>query len=416
MKKYAVCIVILAIVMALSADKFLNNKKKMNDNEDVGTTTSVINAEPSEIPYRPLNFARQKSMWFTYMDYSTILKNKSEDEFKNQISERFKKAATLGINTVYVQVRSFCDAYYRSELFPMGKSYTDASYDPLQIMVSQAHSLGMSFHAWINPLRCVQCDEMGTLDKKYEFVKWYFSDEKKYFSEVDGRLYFNPAYSQVHKYICDGIKEIIDNYNVDGIHIDDYFYPDTSESFDKEAFEQSGSTDLSGWRRDNINLMVSSMYRTIKSANSNVMFGISPQGSRKTNFEKQYADTDKWINEEGYCDYIVPQLYYGFNNETCPFEKTKDEWASLKTGNVKLIAGLCTYKAGAKDEFAGKGINEWIDDQGITLRQTEMCTQDPDIDGVAIYSFSATFEDGISSEIMLGGQIQEIREVLEDYR
>ncbi len=414
MKKYVICIAIMAVAVFFLSDKFVKKEDQVRHESEL--KTYVINATPSEIPYEPLNFGRQKSMWFTYMDYSSILMDKSEDEFRNEISERFKKASTLGINTVYVQVRSFCDAYYSSELFPKGKYYTDTSYDPLEIMLSQAHALGMSFHAWINPLRCCKTDEVENLDGKYEFVKWYSSEEnKKYISVVNDRLYLNPAYDDVRRYICDGIKEIIEKYNVDGIHIDDYFYPDTAESFDKEAFVQSGNSDLAEWRRSNINMMVSSMYRTIKSVNSHVLFGISPQGNRKINFENQYADTDKWISEGGYCDYIVPQLYYGYDNESCPFEKIVDEWVSVKSDKVKLIAGLCTYKLGSEDKWAGKGINEWIDNNDITFRQTRDCAADPDIDGVAIYSFSSTFEDEISSDIMLNGQVQEIREVLEEY-
>lgn len=360
--------------------------------------------------YRPLNFRYQKAMWFTSMDYAEIMKDRSEEEFSEEIGKRFENAALAGMNTVYVQVRAFCDAYYPSDIFPAGKYYTDTSYDPLEIMVRTAHSYGLSFHAWINPLRCVNADEIGSVDKKYGFSELY---SKGVLSESDGRLWLDPSREETYELVCDGVKELVEKYRVDGIHIDDYFYPTADAEFDRDKFEASGESDLSLWRRKNTSTLVSRIYRAVKSENSEVLFGISPQGSIHQNMDVQFADVEKWTCSEGYCDYIVPQVYYGYENNECPFKETVENWKrNMKTESVSLVIGLCTYKYGTLDKWAGAGADEWTANNDITSRQTSDIINDKDIDGVAFYSYSSTFEDEVSSGVMLSGEIQKIHELL----
>jgi len=114
---------------------------------------------------------------------------------------------------------------------------------------------------------------------------------------------------------------------------------------------------------------------------------ISPSGNIEYNYEFLYADVKTWLQEEGYCDWIIPQIYFGFENETNPFEKCAEQWYELKTNDrVKLIAGLALYKANEKDEFAGSGINEWTENDDIIKRETEFCKQ-LGYDGVSLYSY-----------------------------
>lgn len=412
MKKILFLTAFLALLLYVTGIHVPEKKKTVREDRDMNSET--VNALPSELQYMPLNYSYQRAMWFTYMDYAQILDGKSEEEFRSEVFRRFRTAAQFGVNTVYVQVRAFCDAYYRSELFPNGRYYTDADFDPLEIMISEAHSLGMSFHAWINPLRSVSSDEIKNISSDYRFSDWYseMKKGKNIVAEINGRIWLDPAYDEVHKYICDGIAEIIENYQTDGIHIDDYFYPDTSSDFDRNEFLNSGYSNIDQWRRDNISRLVSEMYRTVKTSNSRVLFGISPQGNQETDLSSQYADVIKWMSEPGYCDYIVPQLYYGFENETCPFSETLEKWSSACTsGGVKLVAGLCTYKIGSEDRWAGRGADEWINDPDIILKQTSECLDDTAVGGIAFYSYSSTFEDKVSSDIMTMGKVQEIREL-----
>ena len=298
----------------------------------------------------------------------------------------------MGINTVYVHVRSHGDSYYKSSIFPKGKYY-NSDFDPLQVMVDVAHEKGLSIHAWINPMRCMDTQLMESQSDDYILKKWSLEYNGTYINECDGYWYLNPYYDEVRKLICDGIAEIVNNYNVDGVNIDDYFYPTTDETFDRPCFADSNQSDLLQFRRDNVSKMVKDMYNTIKSINSTVEFGISPQGNIDKNYDEQCADVSLWTSTEGYCDYIAPQIYYGFNNSTCPYIDTLNTWADLnKNSKVKLIIGLGTYKIGLEDTWAGSGSNEWIDDDNIIGCQIDYAFNNPDVDGIAIYSYSSTFE------------------------
>lgn len=391
---------------AETAEYSINNDMTLNEQTleqlRVISTTETVNEPSADIAgnsdNQPINYEHPIGIWYTYMNYTNILKGKSENEFTNSVIENFKKISELGINTLYVQVRGFCDSYYKSEIYPRADCY-DGDYDPLEIMVNEGHKLDLSVHAWINPLRCQTEEQIKQLNSDYMIKKWYSDSEKNgtYIVRSADNFYFNPAYPEVISCITEGVSEIIENYAVDGIHIDDYFYPAVDESFDAEAFSRSGSNNLSQWRRDNINNMVKSIYDTVKAKNKNLVFGISPQGNISANLNVLYADVEKWASEPGYCDYIIPQLYYGFKNESCPFKETVNQWKSINTcDEVRLIAGLCTYKIGNTDKWAGSGKDEWSENRNIVSEQIAFCIENS-ID-FALYSFESTFSDDIEKE------------------
>ena len=183
--------------------------------------------------------------------------------------------------------------------------------------------------------------------------------------------------------ISDGVSEIVRNYNVDGVHIDDYFYPTTDENFDIEAFETSRAVSVSDFRLENINMLVSQMYQTVKKENPKVLFGISPQGNIANNYTQLFADVEKWASQTGYCDYIVPQIYYGFENEYQPFVKVLQDWDSMTCKEVKLIVGLAYYKINEDSEFS--------QNTGIISRQIEHVYGCENTDGVALYNYKNIF-------------------------
>ncbi len=360
-----------------------------------------ISTEATNLQYIPLNFERQKAVWFTMADHEKMLDNKSEAEFTDDIENLMEKIKNTGFNTIYVHIRPYNDAYYESEIFPPAASYT-GDFDSFKIIIEKAHNLNISVHGWINPLRCQKDSELKSLDSKYKIKKWYDDKEKNgsYICMVENRWYLNPAYEEVRQYISDGVREIVENYDVDGIHIDDYFYPTEKEDFDKSAFEQSGQTDLQQWRINNINLMVKEIYDTIKDANPKILFGISPQGNMNIDYSSLYADVKRWSSEEGYCDYIVPQIYYGFKNENMPFEQTVYDWQSENTcEKVDLIIGVCTYKIGREDPWAGSGKDEWQKDKNIPSRQAEFVLNNSC--GIAVYSIETLFDEKNKEELTL---------------
>lgn len=362
--------------------------------------TAVAGVTDINMNYSTVNFSEQKGFWISYLEYMSILKNKSESSFKKSVEKYFDNISALGFNTVYVHVRAFGDAYYDSSLFPSGEQFdgtigTENSFDALRVMIDCAHARGLSIHAWVNPMRLMTAAQMQGIDSSYQIKKWYTKNKGTYVVESGGRLYLNPAYSEVTDLIADGISEIVLNYDVDGIQIDDYFYPTTAASFDKTAYSASGtSLSLSGWRLSNVNKMVKKLYSAVHGVNDTVMFGISPQGILENNYNELYADVKTWCAENGYCDYILPQVYFGFENAAYPYDRVINEWSGMVTNrNVKLVIGLAAYKIGAADNYAGAGgRNEWLNNSDILARQMTSAQKLPNYGGVALYRYGSVFE------------------------
>ena len=379
-------LLILLFAPCLFSCGMLNSSSGLNESE---APTAYIQEEEQlwldSVPQSNyINFKNQIGRWYPYMQYENYMTGKTADEFRQSVREMFTSAANEGVNTVYLHVHPNGDAYYNSKLFPKG-SLLDGDYDPLAIMTEEAHKLGLSVHAWINPLRLQTIEQMNSVPESYITKQWVTSGVP-YVKEVSGRWYLDPAYNEVTQLISDCVKEILDNYAVDGVHIDDYFYPTTDPEFDRAAFEASGSDDLSKWRMDNCTRFVKAIYDTVKAKDKELVFGISPQGSISGNYSNQFADVKLWAGENGYCDYIVPQIYYGFKNTCCPFEATLAEWESIRgDSEVAIIVGLAGYKTGKEDKWAGAaGENEWIDDPDIIEKQIEAVKKSK-ANGYAIY-------------------------------
>lgn len=386
------------------------------------STTAETSAQPAfavtQNSYTALNYKKQKGIWFSYLEYSSILMNKSASEFRTNIGKCFDNVKSLDFNTVYVQVRAFGDAYYDSELFPTGDRLSGtigakADFDPLQIMIEEAHSRGLSVHAWINPMRLMTDSQMQTLSDSYTVKKWYNDPSKngKYIVKWNDRWYLNPAYDGVKQLISDGITEIAANYNVDGIQIDDYFYPTTDSSFDSAAYKASGTEkSLAKWRTDSVNSMVKAMCKAVHSTNPTAVFGISPQGSVDNNVNDLYADVKTWCRSAEYCDYILPQIYYGFENSALPYADTIALWSEMtSSGNVKLVIGLAGYKIGIVDNYAGSGKNEWINNSDMLSRQIDLAEKLDNYGGVAIFRYGSLFDPDPSAAKQVNAELENIK-------
>lgn len=315
-------------------------------------------------------------VWLTYAELSVKGKGYTEESYREYISSLFESFKEKGITDVFVHVRPFGDALYSSELFETseyasGKRGKKAEFDILEICTGEGRKRNLKIHAWINPYRV-----MSTYKENYLtdgiIRKWYTEDENTV-CRVSGGLYLNPASDKVQKLIVDGIREILLNYDVDGIHFDDYFYPPSAGNFDKTDYEiykkNGGKLSVSDFRRENVNNLLSLSYSTVKSFGKEKVFSVSPSGDIDKNYNELYADVALWC-KGSFCDMIIPQLYYGFQNETKPFQKELDRWLALcKNSDVKLSVGLALYKVGKEDEFAGKGKDEWFSDDTVIERQ-----------------------------------------------
>ena len=334
--------------------------------------------------YIPLNYTNQAALWIPYMRFADIMRGKSEEEYRSELSSLLSEAAEQGINTVYFHVHPNGDAYYNSELFPRG-TYWDGNYDPLAVALEEAHSRGISLHAWLNPLRLQTEEQMNALPDSFITKQWTDSGNG-YVQLIGGRWYLVPVYEEVRQLVSSTAEEILTQYKVDGIHIDDYFYPTQEPSFDAEAFAASGASDLAEWRRENVTAMVKSLRDTVRKHGSRLKFGISPQGNTSADRDRLYADVELWSSDTTYADYIVPQIYFGFENETCPFEPTLRRWEKLTADSgVSLIVGLAEYKLGKEDIWAGdSGRDEWVTSPDILERQVEL-VKTSTADGYAFY-------------------------------
>ena len=355
----------------------------IQDSRQLYITETTTAAKESQ--YKPINYTGQAAVWLPYTLFGDIMQGKTADEFRSNIANRLDEEQSKGMNTVYFHVHPFGDAYYNSDIFPKG-SYLTSDFDPLAIVLEEAHARKISVHAWINPLRCQTTEEMSSLPDDFIVKKWYSDPACRNAVEVNGRVYLNPASEDAVGLIADCANEIISRYDVDGLHIDDYFYPTTDPEFDRIEFEASGAADLTQWRLDNSSRFVKALYDTVKSKDSRLVFGISPQGNINSDMTSQYADVKKWTAQEGYCDYIAPQLYFGFLNTSCPFDRTLQEWENLTANSsVSLIAGLAPYKLGREDKWAGAGGElEWIECPDMIDRQLEV-VRNSTADGFALY-------------------------------
>ena len=303
-----------------------------------------------------------RAVFISYIEYMKYFDEKSDLGVKKEIDTMIRNVKESGLNTIILQVRPFSDAIYPSRIFPL--SYTVAKteggkrdFDILDYFIEQAHKHNLKLHAWINPYRIRNTTDISEISEENPCFKWLNTNKVKV---IEGKgIYYNPADSDVMDLIVEGVKEIVANYSVDGIIFDDYFYPD--ESIDLENYEEIKNTiSLEDYRLSNTNTLVKMVYDAIKKENDEVLFGISPDGNIANNYEIHYADIKKWLKEDGYIDYIMPQIYYGFYHEAKPFIETLNEWESLIQNDVLIAPALALYKAGEVDQYAKSGSNEWI--------------------------------------------------------
>jgi len=253
----------------------------------------------------------QRAVWISYLDYAG-LKDKSQAEFTANINAMYDKAKSENMNTVIVQVRAFNDAIYPSAYFGWCSYITSnpagPGYDPLAIMIEAAHSKGLRFEAWINPYR------------------------------INTTTILNPGSVDTIYLIVNGVEEIVRNYNVDGIHFDDYFY----KGYPEVSVEQ---------KKANVNEMIRIVYWKIKTIKPEVEFGISPQGNID-NCRAAGADVDTWLSNSGYIDYIMPQIYwtdnYGSGGGTTMYSNRLAQWKALNKNGIKMYVGLALYQAADK--------------------------------------------------------------------
>lgn len=272
----------------------------------------------------------------------------------------------MGLNAVFVQVRPAADALYPSALVPWSKALTgvqgqDPGYDPLAFMIGETHRRGMEFHAWFNPFRAHTSTNTDELDARH-----VAKVHPEWIVKAGNQLYINPGIPAARQHIIDAILEVVRRYDIDGVHLDDYFYPtggfaddDTFRMYNDKKFRDKGD-----WRRDNINAFIRDLGAAVKRVKPKVSFGVSPFGVWRnkaddptgsdtragvTAYDDMYADVRTWIRQE-WIDYVAPQIYWSRSHTAVNYDKLVDWWVREVRGTrVMLYIGHAPYKLGTKE-------------------------------------------------------------------
>lgn len=322
------------------------------------------------------------------------------DSQKAEFIRQLEMHKANGMNAVVVQVRPAADAFYPSPYEPWSQWLTGVQgkppfpfYDPLQFMIDESHKRGFEFHAWCNPYRAdfkIGASSIAPNHVTRIHPEWFitYGDKK----------YFDPGSKEVQRYVTTVITDLVKRYNIDAVHMDDYFYPYRiagKEFQDNKNYVRYGKgMNKEDWRRSNVDSIIKALAKSMKAAKPNMKFGISPFGvwrnkdkdpegsntkAGQTNYDDLYADILLWL-KEGWIDYVAPQLYWEFGHAAAPYEVLIDWWSKHTYGKQCYI-GLGIYRAGSN--------TAWKDPTQLP-KQIELLRNTPNIQG-AIYFSSKTF-------------------------
>jgi uncharacterized lipoprotein YddW (UPF0748 family) len=282
---------------------------------------------------------------------------------KKELTDMLNAHQKAGINAIMLQIRPAADALYLKSREPWSKWLTgrqgiapSPAYDPLEFAIEEAHKRGMELHAWFNPYRA------STNNKFAELSPTHITKTKpKWFFTYGGIKLFNPGLPEVRDYIVSVFLDVVDNYDIDGVHLDDYFYPYQIKGQhinDLLTYKKYGAgfNDLKDWRRNNVDLLIKALSDSIHKHKPYIKFGISPfgvwankyqnpEGSETTggsSYYELFADSRKWV-KEGWIDYINPQIYWPIDDVNCPFNKLMDWWSENKFDR-QLYIGMAAYR------------------------------------------------------------------------
>lgn len=327
---------------------------------------------------------------------------------------------SLKFNMIVFQVRPTADALFQSELEPVSKwlvgkqnaKWTNGTmpYDPLAFTCEEAHKRGIEVHVWLNPYRVTG----GGMKKEDLAPEHIYYQHPEWFVQYGKQWYFNPGLDEVRAYLNRVVADIVDRYDVDAIHFDDYFYPYrvAGEEFpDHQTFADypRGFDNIDDWRRNNTNMVIEELSQTIKSRKPWVEFGISPFGvwrNQKTdpvrgsatqagvqNYDDLYADILLWL-ERGWIDYVAPQLYWEIGKKVADYEVLLKWWSENLYGK-KLYIGMAPYRLEPNPEKAAKltGTNKAWGEANEICRQLRMNRQNALCSGSIMYPIHSLMEN-----------------------
>ncbi len=366
------------------------------DSSEVNDKTTL----PEHTPNSKTDSKKIVAAWLYYNEIEDLVKkSNSESEFIANIENAVDKLTDFSVNTLILHIRAFDDAFYESKIFPVSKYCADSDgalkFDVLKCFIGVCRKKGVKIWGWINPYRINKEDDVSVIKKGFFQYKALSSDNKEMLIRSPNGVYFNPADEQVKRHIIEGIREVLENYDIDGIHFDDYFYPGTDSGIDRDYYEkyksEGGSLPLADFRRENVNSLIFSVCTLVR--NYGKVFSISPISNIEQNVNSYYADVKLWAKSDSYVDYIIPQIYFGLENAVQPFAQTLKKWVDLTGDSEKLLIGLAVYKSGTADTYAKEGKNEWKNRDVISKEIDLICENYKNV-GFVFYSASFLYNDG----------------------
>ena len=384
LKRFTVLIVVFSLLLS-GCGRPDDPRQDAGFGQDIFSDDMLKNKDTARGDFR-------RAVWVSYLDIVPMM-SPEKVTFENNIDSMLNNLATISVTDIFFQVRAFGDSIYPSAVYPSAAETLynmSDSFDYLDIVLQKCRARGVRLHAWINPYRL-----HGSKGAVYQaFVDSL--DAQDYYAVVptDTGRTLNPASGVAQKLVADGVKEILDNYDIDGIHLDDYFYPTTDEAFDTHYYAAylsgGGTMELAEWRRNNVTTVIKQLFDAVKVKSAGIEFGIAPDASISRNMQQHYLDVELMCRNEGYLDYICPQVYFGYQNTNMPFLSTVTEWSEYTT-ECDIMVGLSFYKVGTADTNAGSGSGEWLNNSDIISRQYLDTLEITDCLGVAFYRYDSIF-------------------------
>lgn len=323
---------------------------------------------------------------------------------------KLDKLKSLGINTVFFQVKPDGTALWPSKILPWSDMLTghigeDPGYDPLQFMLDESHKRGMKVHAWFNPYRVSVNTKAATVTELNRTLSQnpasVFVLHRDWIRTAGDRFVLDPGIPEARSWITSIVAEVVARYAIDGVQFDDYFYAESSSSVlnDSESFKKYGQGFISkaDWRRHNTQQLIEQVSHTIKQLKPDVEFGVSPAGVWRNRshdtagsdtrgaaaYDEAYADTRLWV-QQGLLDYIAPQLYWPFARDAARYDVLAKWWADVvKPTNTRLYIGIALYKVGEPS----KSEPDWTINGGVPelKKQLDLNESMPNINGTILF-------------------------------
>ena len=357
------------------------------------------------------NTKEKRGVFISYIELSKYLKGKSEEDGIGEIRRMVSNIEELGFTMILLQVRSFSDAIYPSDIFPWSATVSEMEgvspgYDILKSFLDICNEEKIELYAWINPYR-IRGDEDSSDISQDNPAYSYLNTSVV---EVNNGIFYNPASTEAREIIVDGVEELVQNYSVDGVIFDDYFYP--NDTIDLEEYEEYKKTNsdvsIEEFRFYQVNELIQDVYQVCHQ--NNTLFGVSPDGNIENNYQKHYADVKTWAGKTGYVDFLMPQIYYGFYNETKAFVSVLNAWEELAT-KVELLPVLAFYKVGAVDNFAKSGSTEWMENDDIIMREVLLTRNLKQYQGFSLFRYDYLFNSELRTSTTMA-ELKNMKKIL----